>query len=128
MSAAQQQFDDRNYSLPPYTFTLTAGQVVNDILIQTDRDADFFWTVTEAVTTYLPFGFRFQDSSLNYLSDGYVGSFVFGSQFGVGQPYITEPAIYCPAGSSIRLNLIELSGGSNGPNTLIIRGFKRFTH
>ena len=120
------QFEDRSFSLAPFVFTLLAGETLDNQYITMDRDADFFWCNTLAVTTNLPFGFKFQDTSLNYLSNDYVGSFVFAAQWGVGQPYVQIPHIFCPAGSSVRLSLIELSGFTNGPNQIILQGFKRF--
>lgn len=115
-------FVDKHFT-KPVTVELTANQVLNDVQVPLDKDADFILSCIEASYTGLPWGIVVRDYSLYQLSDDYVGSFVFAANAGIAPKYVF-PAIRFPAGSQILLNLIERSGN---PQTfqLLFTGVKR---
>ena len=108
-------------------YTLTANQVLNNVAIPIDKDSDFIWAGTMSNITGGSYGFQFQDSNANLLSSGYDGPFSTAAfTVGIGVPEVVLPNLICPAGSSIIINLINNTGGSNGPIYFLLRGQKRF--
>jgi hypothetical protein len=114
-----------NHFTKSYVVTLTAYQELMNVQVPLDKDADFFLACIEASYTGLPWGIVIRDSSLDQLSDDYMGSFVFGANAGIAPKYTLYPSIWFPAGSQILLDLQEQSGN---PQTfqLIFTGVKRF--
>jgi hypothetical protein len=114
-----------NSTLSP--LTLTGNQVLNNIGVQCDKDADFFLEMIEANYTGLAYAATFIDHTQYALSSAPVGSFAFAAaQTGLAQPYCIMPSIMFPAGSAIIMNLIEQSGSTNGPIQFLFRGTKRY--
>ena len=119
-----QRYEDKHFT-KTLTVELTANQVLMNQAAVLDKDADFFWTGIDVSYTGYPFGVRFTDSTGYQLSDGYMGSFAFASNVGIGIPYELMPSIWFPAGSAIVLDLQEQS---NNPQTIqfMFHGIKRF--
>jgi hypothetical protein len=110
-----------------FTITLAGSATPNNIGVQLDKDADFFWEAVEATQTNQPYAATFIDHTQYALSSAPLGSYAFASaQAGLGQKRLIMPSIMFPAGSAIIMNLIEQSGSSNGPIQFLFHGTKRY--
>ncbi len=92
---------------------ITANATVTGLFQLIDNDSDFFWRavmVSSLVNGF--FGVRFQDPNGYYLSDDFVSGFVVSSQY-QASPFPLIPALFCPAGSKIVIDLQDLSGSTN---------------
>jgi hypothetical protein len=113
----------------PFEITLAPNAVIgnNIAVVALDKDADFWWDAVKCSFTGLPFGVIFTDPSRYQLSPDYLDSSAFvASTVGVGSVYTLDPPIWCPAGSSITMQLKELSGNTNGPIQFLFTGRKQF--
>lgn len=90
-----------------------------------DNDADFYWRgILGSSTNNSAFGIRFQDPNGYYLSTDFISGFVISSAYAFS-PFPLVPAIYCPAGSKITVDLQDQSGLGN--NILLnFIGVKRY--
>jgi len=119
------QQEDKDFTRV-YTVTLAGNQVLNNVSVGLDRDADFIWIGCLVNFTGLPFSVQFMDSSNNLLSSGQMGGFALqAANTGVGQPWTLIAPILFPAGAAIGMNLTELSGSTNALQ-FCFRGLKRF--
>lgn len=103
----------------------STGDTVTGLFQLIDNDSDFYWRgIAASSTTNLAFGVRFQDPNGYYLSDVFVPSFVYASQY-LASPFAFVPAFLCPAGSKI---VIDLQNQANSTNSVLINliGVKRF--
>lgn len=125
------QFEYRSFT-KSLTITLTPNQVLNNVAIPLDKDADFFWEATQALYTsldaaILPFLVQFSDQSDYSLSNGLMPGCVYmAAQQGLSPVRLTMPAHWFPAGSAIFASFQEISGSMNGPIQFIFRGVKRY--
>jgi len=116
------------YTLPQ----LTGSQVITNIGIQLDKDADFFWEATQCQytaldTEILPAQVQFVDQTEYALSQTYVPLCVYmAAAQGLAPIRLTLPAHWFPAGSAIIMNVQNLSGSANGPIQFLFRGMKRY--
>jgi len=110
-----------------FTITLTADSTPNNIGVQLDKDADFFWEGVQATYTQQPYAATFFDHTQYALSNAPLGSYSFASAVvGCAPPRLILPSLFFPAGSAIIMNLVELSGSDNGPIQFLFRGTKRY--
>lgn len=128
-----ENYQDKHYEVS-YVVTLTALQVLQNVAVQLDKDADFLWEAVEAQyqgnigNPGIPYAIKFADSSGYELSDGLTGSFMFASATGLGVPYhFTGGPFFFPAGSAIIItNLTNQVNATNGPIQFLFSGRKRF--
>jgi hypothetical protein len=125
LSSVGPNYEDK-YFCKSFSVALTANQTLTNVPVNLDKDADFFWEAVLVNPPGQPFGVRFYDSSNYRLSDGFVGSFVFAANVGIGAPYVLLPAFFFPAGSSILMDLQEQSGSNNAGIQFLFLGKKRF--
>lgn len=125
-----QQQQARNYVerpiIIPFEYdNVPANEAVTGLFQLIDNDADFFWRgVTASSTNNAFFGVRLQDANGYYLSDGFVSGFVLSS-FYIANPFSFVPALLCPAGSKITIDLQDQSG--SGVSVLLnFIGVKRY--
>lgn len=128
LSAITPEYRDEDFA-KFFQITLTANQVVNNVGVQLDKDADFIWEAVLAQNTSgFAYSIRFSDSSGYYLSDTQVGNFVLQANAnGVGVPFVLPVPLFMAAGSAIICDFIEQSGNVNTIQFLF-RGQKRFYH
>jgi len=104
---------------------ITANSTVTGLFQLIDNDSDFFWRAfTTSSTNNAAFGLRFQDPNGYYLSDDFLSSSMISTQY-LTSPFPLVPALFCPAGSKIVIDLQDNSGSTN--NVLInFIGVKRY--
>lgn len=89
---------------------IAANATVTGLFQLIDNDSDFFWrAIIGSSTDNQAFGIRLQDPNGYYLSDDFVSGFTISSQY-LASPFPFIPALYCPAGSKITIDLQDQSG------------------
>ena len=124
LGSQQPGFYDRDCGYV-YNVTLSAGQALQQQPVTIDTDSDFVLRCVAAQYTG-PFAFRLIDASGSYLSDNYIGSFVFNGNSGLSAPWTVWPDMFFPAGSQIKIDITDQSGANN-PIQIVFRGVKRYT-
>ncbi len=93
-------------------FTLSANQLLINVIVNVFTQADFYWRGLTYVSTG-PFSIRFQDGEQYYLASGLVPNVNLPKS--PGDPFPWAPQIPYPAGGKILFDIQDTSGA---PNTI----------
>lgn len=128
--------DTSQYTYRPHTFVfIYEGIGVNATVVGQfqvfDNDSDFFWrgittTATNNGGTNAMVAMRFTDPNGVYMSDDFVSDFG-QSAFYINEPFPLVPAVYCPSGSRILIDLQDQSGLGNDVQINFV-GVKRYSN
>lgn len=114
-------FEDHWY-IHYYEISVSAAQVVNQLPLLIDTDADFYWRATMGNQPG-SFLMRFWDPFGNMLSDNLdVQENVVSNV----QPAVHYPEIYCPRGSTVKVDITNLLVKSSNTMKLALIGVKRY--
>lgn len=106
----------------PFSFSLTANQLLQGSVVSILTDADFLWRGLLFVSDG-NFSVRFQDGQQYYLSPQMIYSTNLPNT--AGDPFPIVPEVFYPAGGRITIDIQDLSGSTNTGQLLFI-GANRF--
>ncbi len=127
--------DDADYTYRPHTYVffktdIDANATITGLYQTFDNDSDFFWrgicaSSRNTSATTGCFAARFMDPYGVYISDDFISGLNFSSFF-LAEPFPLVPALFCPSGSRIQIDLQDQSGLGSQAVLINFIGVKRF--